>query len=186
MAWDPYALKGFLFLIVLIICGLFIYFAPFIIARNRNHAQLSAIFWLNFFSGWTFVGWLASMIWALTNPQVITHTSIGNRENYITVSGSKTCPMCAEDVKAAALICRFCGYNFPADSTPAVSSEEDGEYRSVQYQTSPDGTIFAIIDGYKCEWNSLVDFKLDMDQRSTEDAVGKVTSSQINRVNRHR
>lgn len=28
------------------------------------------------------------------------------------VSDSKTCPMCAEDVKAAAMICRFCGHRF--------------------------------------------------------------------------
>ena len=26
----------------------------------------------------------------------------------------KTCPMCAEDVRAAARICRFCRYEFPA------------------------------------------------------------------------
>jgi hypothetical protein len=28
---------------------------------------------------------------------------------------TKTCPMCAEDVKVAARICRFCRYEFPPD-----------------------------------------------------------------------
>lgn len=27
----------------------------------------------------------------------------------------KTCPMCAEEVKSAALICRFCGFDFEQD-----------------------------------------------------------------------
>ncbi len=31
-------------------------------------------------------------------------------------SALKTCPMCAEDVRAAALICRFCRYEFPPQS----------------------------------------------------------------------
>ena len=28
------------------------------------------------------------------------------------VEATKTCPMCAETVKEAALVCRFCGHNF--------------------------------------------------------------------------
>ena len=28
-------------------------------------------------------------------------------------SDEKTCPQCAEKIKAAALVCRFCGYEFP-------------------------------------------------------------------------
>lgn len=38
---------------------------------------------------------------------------------------SKTCPQCAEEVKAAALVCRFCGHTFDASASgrdPSVNS----------------------------------------------------------------
>jgi hypothetical protein len=30
----------------------------------------------------------------------------------VTATPTKTCPRCAEEVKPAAVVCRFCGYNF--------------------------------------------------------------------------
>jgi hypothetical protein len=53
-------------LVLLIIMGL-IYFIPSIIANNRNHRQFTAIFLLNLLLGWTFIGWVAALIWAVTN-----------------------------------------------------------------------------------------------------------------------
>jgi hypothetical protein len=46
--------------------GLSFYFLPFIIALIRGHHQRLAIFILNLFLGWTFIGWVASLIWACT------------------------------------------------------------------------------------------------------------------------
>ena len=38
-------------------------------------------------------------------------------------AGTKVCPQCAENVKAAALVCRFCGYRFAvAAASPGVAS----------------------------------------------------------------
>jgi Superinfection immunity protein len=42
-----------------------IYFIPSIVASVRNHRQLAAIFRLNIFLGWTFIGWVAALIWAM-------------------------------------------------------------------------------------------------------------------------
>jgi heme/copper-type cytochrome/quinol oxidase subunit 3 len=51
-------------LIILLISGI-IYFIPSIIANNRNHRQSTAIFLLNLLLGWTFIGWVAALIWAV-------------------------------------------------------------------------------------------------------------------------
>jgi hypothetical protein len=41
-----------------------LYFLPTLIAANRGHTA-GGILILNFFFGWTGIGWLAMMLWAL-------------------------------------------------------------------------------------------------------------------------
>ena len=48
---------------VIVFC---LYFLPAMIAMHRKHHNETAIFWLNLLAGWTFLGWLGSLIWALT------------------------------------------------------------------------------------------------------------------------
>lgn len=47
------------------IAGLLMYFLPWIIASARHHKQLTAIFWANFFLGFTGLGWVGCFIWAM-------------------------------------------------------------------------------------------------------------------------
>ena len=44
------------------------YFLPSIIAAARHHWSQGGIFAVNFLLGWTFFGWVAAFIWALTYP----------------------------------------------------------------------------------------------------------------------
>src|SRR3974390_3700055 len=44
-----------------------VYALPTIIADYRNDRHLIAIWVLNFFGGWTVVGWTAALIWSLTD-----------------------------------------------------------------------------------------------------------------------
>ena len=46
------------------IISLVIYFLPFIIALMRNHSQKVAIFFLDLFLGWSFVGWVVALVWS--------------------------------------------------------------------------------------------------------------------------
>ena len=45
------------------------YFLPTIIAMIRNHRSAGGIFALNFFLGWTLIGWIASLVWALSESR---------------------------------------------------------------------------------------------------------------------
>ena len=52
-------------LIVLII--IFIYFIPTYKAYQRSHNNSFAIFVCNVLLGWTFLGWIITLIWACTD-----------------------------------------------------------------------------------------------------------------------
>ena len=39
------------------------YFLPSILADRREHSRLVPIFILNFFLGWTLVGWVVALMW---------------------------------------------------------------------------------------------------------------------------
>jgi ABC-type transport system involved in multi-copper enzyme maturation permease subunit len=60
--------------IFLLILGVGCYFLPTIIGYYRKRSNVAAIFLLNLFLGWTFIGWIVSLVWALANdnnPQTI-------------------------------------------------------------------------------------------------------------------
>ena len=52
------------FVIIFALLGL--YFLPSLIALIRKHRNQDAIAILNLFLGWTFIGWIAALIWAFT------------------------------------------------------------------------------------------------------------------------
>jgi hypothetical protein len=56
---------------------LFLYFLPTILAHNKP--SFVAIFLVNFFLGWTIVGWIGALMWALVErspqPHVIVQTA---------------------------------------------------------------------------------------------------------------
>ena len=42
------------------------YFLPGMIAIERKHHQAAAIFMLNLLLGWTVLGWIAALVWAVS------------------------------------------------------------------------------------------------------------------------
>lgn len=54
-------------LAILIIIGLFFYFLPTTITCSKHKKNSVAICALNVLPGWTFIGWVAALVWSLTN-----------------------------------------------------------------------------------------------------------------------
>jgi Superinfection immunity protein len=66
-------LLGLPILVIILICvvGFFIHFLPVFIAGSRHAQNFWWIFLINLFLGWTFIGWVAALIWACTDaPRV--------------------------------------------------------------------------------------------------------------------
>jgi hypothetical protein len=66
---DDAHLGASIFLIIFLVPSLVIYFLPAIFASKARHPQSTAIFVLNLFLGWTFVGWIVALVWAFIKSQ---------------------------------------------------------------------------------------------------------------------
>ncbi|MGS2761175.1 superinfection immunity protein [Sinomicrobium sp. M5D2P9] len=64
---TPNGKFGVLIFIVLIILGCVFYFLPTIIAILSGKNNAVAIGALNFFLGWTLLGWVVSLVWSLSS-----------------------------------------------------------------------------------------------------------------------
>lgn len=57
---------GLLYVLIIAV----VYFIPGVIATQRKHKNANAITMLNLLLGWTVLGWVASLVWAMTDPGI--------------------------------------------------------------------------------------------------------------------
>ncbi len=55
--------------LVLSLTGFAVYFIPALIAFIRHHRRKLAILVLNILAGWTVLGWVGALIWALVSER---------------------------------------------------------------------------------------------------------------------
>ena len=67
-------------LILLVVVGIsvFFYFIPTVVAQARKSAKLWGIFFVNLFFGWTLVGWVLALVWAVSSD---TETDVNRRRS---------------------------------------------------------------------------------------------------------
>lgn len=106
-----------------------LYLLPSIEAARRSRPNLVSVVIVNVLLGWSLIGWVVAMVMALKEHgpvvAVIQETGMGD---------TKTCPHCAETVKAAAKVCKHChgalGTPVAASTPPVAISSAPGEYQA--------------------------------------------------------
>lgn len=67
---------------VWIVVSLFIYFVPTFVAKAKNQPNFLSIFLINFFFGWSLIGWVIALVWAVKKPETVqavsSHVSAGD------------------------------------------------------------------------------------------------------------
>ncbi|MEL5848662.1 MAG: superinfection immunity protein [Candidatus Igneacidithiobacillus chanchocoensis] len=105
-------------IIFMIVVGTAIYFLPSVIAYSRSARNFLAIFMLNLFLGWSLVGWLGSLIWALVDEkkdQAAPAPACPAPLSPPPPAVSKPipiayCPQCGQSVGSADQFCSHCGH----------------------------------------------------------------------------
>ena len=99
-----------------------LYFSPAMVASGRKHPNQASISILNLLLGWTAIGWVAALVWAYSDTPT-TKLAVAKspaEEPFASNVVSRKCPECAEEIRAEAKKCRFCGSEVePAPSTLA-------------------------------------------------------------------
>jgi predicted RNA-binding Zn-ribbon protein involved in translation (DUF1610 family) len=103
-------------LLILMAVSLLIYFIPYIVAKQNKKQNAGAIGALNFFLGWTLVGWVVALVWAMSKDVIVQQSAppvmATASASPVAISAQKNCPDCAELILIEAKKCRFCGHDF--------------------------------------------------------------------------
>jgi hypothetical protein len=99
---------------VFMLVSLFLYFLPAYLARNRS--DFTSILVLNLLAGWTFIGWIIALVWALSSGQgrQVAVPAPLPAPPQSAAGASFFCSACGKPCEAGARFCSSCGAALPA------------------------------------------------------------------------
>ena len=86
-----------------------LYFLPTIIAAQREKSNTVGIFTMNLLWGWTFVGWVIALVWALSRQSV---DKPAPEPVPAHASAPRLCSHCGKYSQPDARLCASCGVAF--------------------------------------------------------------------------
>jgi Superinfection immunity protein/zinc-ribbon domain len=98
---QPDATNWIAFILIAAV-GLFLYFVPTFVGKDKHNA--GAIFALNLFLGWTLVGWVVALVWAISKdsppaPVIVNQPQLP----------AILCSSCGKYSQAGSKFCANCG-----------------------------------------------------------------------------
>lgn len=101
---------------VFMLVSLFLYFLPAYLGRNRS--DFTAILVLNLLAGWTFIGWIIALVWALSSgkQRQVAVPAPPVAPPQPAAGTSFFCSACGKPCEPEARFCSSCGAALPATS----------------------------------------------------------------------
>jgi hypothetical protein len=100
---DDTSAVGPLFGVLVLVGGILVYLVPMFVAFRVEHPNTAGIVLVNLFLGWTLIGWVGALVWAVSAPSAQEQPS-----------GLVTCPDCRRSISPLARACPGCGRPFGA------------------------------------------------------------------------
>ena len=101
---------------IFMLASLLLYFLPAFLARKRS--DFTAIFVLNLVAGWTFIGWIIALVWALSSGQQrqVAAPAQPAASPQRAPGASFFCSACGKACEGGARFCSSCGAALQATS----------------------------------------------------------------------